>query len=92
MDKPAKSAVERYEFMTVLKHEYGYMRQHTTHHADCGCVTEAADAAIAELKAERDAFFYNLTHDMSEYSDEWHAVCQWIRRDYHHLAKEYGID
>lgn len=37
--------------MTEVKHDASYIAHHTTHHADCGCLTVQADAMRDELLA-----------------------------------------
>jgi hypothetical protein len=50
-----ETAVERYQKLAAWpRPTKNYLRRHMTHHSDCGCLTAAADAAIAELTAERD--------------------------------------
>jgi hypothetical protein len=47
----------------------------------------AADRAIAELEAERDAIFHEFTEDLR--GDDWDVVLEWLQADYPHLYELY---
>ena len=46
------NAVEKYNDLATVNYSPYHLAQHTTHHADCGCLTAAADAMRDELLAE----------------------------------------
>ena len=45
-------ATERYREMVEVNHAIIYLKNHSTHYADCGCLTEAAKLMRDELLAK----------------------------------------